>query len=95
METKTAEVKVQDKLVGTATFVVYASVEEITSAIESDDLVKLVNRQLKLQAIGKVRANAQNDTPPRKISRVAKALRKNEITKDQASTMIAEILATA
>ena len=92
MQTLTAEVKLEKKPVGTATYPVYESVEEIQANISAEDLVVLVNRQVKLQAINKVRSIAANDTPSRKISRVMKRLRNNEITKAQARELCQEIL---
>lgn len=94
MKTESKEVKFKKEVVGTANFTVYENFEEVTSALSQDEILKIVNRQSKAQAISNVRAVAANDTPSRKIARIMKQLRSGELTAESARSQAEAVLAT-
>ena len=94
-ETKSVVEKKSGKTLGTATYSVFDSVEDITLNLDAEQIVALVNRQSKGQAINKVRAIASADIAPRQIGRVAAQLRKGTLDKASAAEALRQILASA
>jgi hypothetical protein len=57
METKTCAVKSQRKVVGQATYPQFDTVEEAISELTSDEILKLVNAQVKTNEMNRIRAS--------------------------------------
>ena len=93
MQSHTCEVKVQDKVIGSATYVEYDNLAEALENLDESDVLKIVNRGVKLNETNKIRAKAANDTPARQIGRIARQLKKGAVNKDQAKDLIESILA--
>jgi negative regulator of sigma E activity len=93
MEQITFDVKVNKEVVGQATCSKYNSVEEATSSIPADKLLKLINRSVKSEASNKVRLSFMGETPERAIARIARAAKKGEISKSDAAAQIQALAA--
>ena len=93
MTKSTVEVKVDGEVVGTAEVPSYDSIDEAIQDLEAAKVLKLVNRSVKADVCNKVRMAHLNDTPERKIARIAREAKKGTIDKATAAAQIQAIAA--
>lgn len=95
---KTISVEVKTKgenaqVLGSCEFPEFESVSEALAAFGEEKLLAKINAKVKADAVNAVRVAAAQNTPEKQISRIMRAKRKGEISREDAAKQVSELLA--